>query len=114
MKVSIFLYASFIFTITLFVSVSDYIQRFNLNRTLQHVYHRTLMECMEQELVEEESINNEFKDLFVKRSPKNIEYTFNVVDFNSSPKILRVQVLADYQGNVFIYDETLVEEVVNE
>ena len=99
---------------TLFVSVSDYIQRFNLNRTLVHAYHRSLMECMDHELLEEESIRSEFTDLFLERTPSNIEYTFNVVDFNTSPKVLRVQVHADYQGNIFFYDETLVEEVVNE
>ena len=114
MKVSVFLYASMIFCMTLFVSVSDYIQRFNINRTLDHAYHRSLMECMDQDLIDKDKIKKDFESLFIKRSPKNIEYTFKVVDLNRSPKVLRIQVLANYQGNVFIYDETLVEEVVNE
>lgn len=114
MKVSVFVYTSLIFGMTLFVSVSDYIQRFNTNRTLSHIFHRSLRNTMEQDLLNKRLIEDNFSTLFLKHSPENIDYKIQVVDFNSSPKILRIHVEANHQGDLFIYDETLVEEVIHE
>lgn len=114
MKVSVFVYASLFFGMTLFISVSDYVQRFNIHRTLEHAYHRSLMETMEDDLIEEETIVENFSSLFLTRIPKSMDYKIRVVDFNSSPKILRIYVEANYEKDKFIYDETLIEEVVSE
>lgn len=114
MKVSVFVYAALIFCITLFISVSDYAQRFNLHRTLQHAYHRSLIETMEKDLFDKESIKETFVSLFLPRIPTSMDYTIKLLDFNSSPKVLRIHVEARHEDKQFIYDETLIEEVVRE
>ena len=114
MKVSVFVYVSLIFGLTLFVSVSDHIQRFNTHRTLSHIYHRSMMETMEQDLNNQRRIEEIFSNLFLKYSPENLDYTIQVVDFNPTPKILRIHVEASHQDDLFIYDETLIEEVIHE
>lgn len=72
------------------------------------------MESMNSDLKEKESIKRNFSNLFLQRTPKNLKVKIDVVDFNPAPKVLRIKVLADFNGNRLVYDETLIEEVVSE
>lgn len=114
MKITVFLYMSIFFAMTVFVSVSDFLVHFNLNRSLDHAYHRSLMESMGEDLVDAEEIQKKFSHLFLQRTPKHLTYKIKLVDFNPTPKVLRIQVRAQYKDREFVFDETLIEEVVSD
>lgn len=114
MKSMVFVYASLIFLLTLLSGVVGYIVEFNLHQTLKHAYHRSMMATIRGELKDEKTIENNFSHHFLKYSPKKINYHFKVVDFQDSPKILRVYVKAAQKNHRLIYDETLIEEAIVE
>ena len=114
MKITVFLYMSLFFAMVVFVSVSDYLVHFSLNRSLDHAYHRSLMESMGEDLVDTQEIQENFSHLFLQRTPNHLSYKIKLVEFNPAPKVLRIQVRAQYKDSVFVFDETLIEEVVSD
>lgn len=99
---------------SVFVSISEYLVCFNLNRTLDHAYHRSLMESIEADLVDGQEVQKNFSKLFLQRAPQTLAYKIKLVDFNPAPKVLRIQVRAQYKDREFVFDETLIEEVVSD